>query len=85
MCYKQCNLCNIMKLIIVLTLIVGIIIIIAINNNNNVENKSILTTIASQGDNTTLGFTTINFSQNEIVEGNALSHEEGSDEIIINE
>ncbi len=31
------------------------------------------------------GTTTIKFSQNEILEGNAISHELGSDEILINE
>lgn len=39
----------------------------------------------SRGDNTTTGTTTIKFSQNNIIEGTALSHAEGSDEIIINE
>lgn len=37
------------------------------------------------GDNTQLGTTSIKFSQNSIVEGNALSHTEGSDEIQVNE
>ena len=37
------------------------------------------------GDNTQLGTTSIKFSQNSIVEGTALSHTEGSDEIQINE
>ena len=39
----------------------------------------------SRGDNTTTGTTTIKFRQNNIIEGTALSHAEGSDEIIINE
>lgn len=37
------------------------------------------------GDNTQTGTTTIRFSRNNIVEGTALSHIEGSDEIQINE
>ena len=37
------------------------------------------------GDNTQLGTTSIKFSQNSIIEGTALSHTEGSDEIQINE
>ena len=41
--------------------------------------------IAKAGDNTTLGTTTIRFSQNNIVEGMAISHQVGSDEININE
>ena len=38
-----------------------------------------------RGDNTQLGTTTIKFSQNEIVEGTALSHVDGSEDININE
>ena len=37
------------------------------------------------GDNPQIGTTSIKFSQNSIVEGTALSHTEGSDEIQINE
>lgn len=37
------------------------------------------------GDNTTSGTTTIKFSQNNIIEGTAITHTEGSDEININE
>ena len=39
----------------------------------------------NSGDNTILGTTTIKFSQNNIIEGTAISHTEGSDEININE
>lgn len=39
----------------------------------------------NSGDNTTLGTTTIKFSQNNILEGTAINHTEGSDEININE
>lgn len=41
--------------------------------------------LQNSGDNTTLGTTTIKFSQNNILEGTAISHTEGSDEININE
>ena len=37
------------------------------------------------GDNTQIGNAVINFSENQIVEGNALSHSPGSSEIMINE
>lgn len=37
------------------------------------------------GDNTQVGNAIINFSQNQIVEGDALSHTQGSSEIMINE
>lgn len=39
----------------------------------------------NSGDNTTPGTTTIKFSQNNIIEGTAITHTEGSDEININE
>lgn len=64
-------------------LIIFVIVIIVISNTN--EEKDILTTIAVEGNNTQLGTTTIRFSQNDIVVGNALTHEEGSDTIAINE
>ena len=37
------------------------------------------------GDNTQVGNAIINFSQNQIIEGDALSHTQGSSEIMINE
>lgn len=49
------------------------------------EQKNILTAIAVNGDNPEVGTTTIKFSQNDIVLGNALSHTVDSDEININE
>ncbi len=86
MCCEFDNLCKIMTIIIILILIISIIGIILITiNNDKQEPKNILVAIANPGDNTTLGFTTIKFSENKIVEGTALSHEEGSDEIRINE
>ena len=79
------------KCICISTIIISIMVIsiifcvITIIISNQKEEKSILTAIAVQGDNTTLGTTTIKFSQNDIVVGNALTHEEGSDIISINE
>ena len=86
MCCEFDNLCKIMTIIIILILIISIIGIILITiNNDRQESKNILVAIANPGDNTTLGFTTIKFSENKIIEGTALLHEEGSDEIRINE
>ena len=62
-----------------------IFIFVLINNENQEKTNNILVAIATNGDNTTLGTTTIKFSQNLIVEGKAISHQVGSDEIIINE
>ena len=83
--YCGCN--NIIKAItvsIVLILIIALVIVI-VNNQNGGESPNILVAIARVGDNTQLGTTTIRFSQNNIVEGTAISHVEGSDEININE
>ncbi len=52
---------------------------------NNQQEKSILTAIAVDGDNTEVGVTSIKFSMNNIVVGSAISHTIGSDEIEINE
>ena len=67
-------------IVLVLLLIAIFVIVIVVNNNPN-----ILVAIARPGDNTTVGTTTIKFSENNIVEGTAISHTEGSDEININE
>lgn len=83
----HCNQIDILKCIVIEITIIFLmvfIVVIIIFNNDNVE-KDILTAIAVQGDNTQLGTTTIKFSQNDIVVGNALTHEEGSDIISINE
>ena len=86
MCCECNNIYKIILILIVLILIVAIIgIIFIVINNNGHEQKNILVAIANPGDNPTLGFTTIRFSENSIAEGTALSHEEGSDEIRINE
>ena len=78
--YKKTIISIIISLIIVL---IAVTIVIVINNNGEMPN--ILVAIARPGDNTTLGTTTIKFSENNIVEGTAISHTEGSDEIVINE
>lgn len=82
----MCCRCNrtIIGVCVSLLLILIVILVIFVVNNNE-EMKNILVAIAKPGDNTTLGTTTIKFSQNNIVEGTAISHTEGSDEININE
>ena len=78
---------NVLKGIIVALALVFIIvlIIIIVNNSSNNGSANILVAVAEPGDNTTLGTTDIKFSKNEIVEGTALSHEEGTSIININE
>ena len=79
------NKCKILKLILCFTLIFILflaILFIFINNTN--QDKSILVGTATNGDNTQIGNSIIKFSQNKIVEGNALSHTPGSSEILIN-
>lgn len=68
---------------IILLIALTIVILVMVNTSN--EPKDILTAIAVEGDNTTLGTTTIKFSQNDIVIGNALAHQEGSDTISVQE
>ena len=82
-----CECSNIFKILTVALAIILVIILvfIVIYNENNEKNPNILVAIAKAGDNTTLGTTTIRFSQNNIVEGTAISHQAGSDEISINE
>lgn len=65
-------------------LIINIVIVAIIVNNAN-DPKDILTAVAVEGDNTQLGTTTIKFSQNDIVVGDALTHVLGTDSISINE
>ena len=81
----KCDTSKIAKAIGISIFVIILIIAVIIINNSQNPNKSILTAIAVQGDNTTLGTTTIKFSQNDIVVGNALTHENGSDIISINE
>ena len=74
--------CNIVILSLLLFIILFWFIFVSMNPQNQ---KSILTAFAVEGDNTQVGITTIRYSRNEIVVGNALLHEEGSDSIQINE
>ncbi len=84
----MCSICNNIFKILIATLIltfVIVLVIVIVNFQNVDKSPNILVSIARPGDNVTLGTTTIKFSQNEIIEGTAISHEEGSDEININE
>ena len=84
-CYcEQADICKCIAVGVGIIFLILFIVVIIIFNTNDVE-KDILTTIAVQGDNTQLGTTTIRFSQNDIIVGNALTHEEGTDTILINE
>lgn len=74
-----------MSICISIILLIALIIVILVMVNTSNEPKDILTAIAVEGDNTTLGTTTIKFSQNDIVIGNALAHQEGSDTISVQE
>ena len=79
-----CGCSNIIKAITIVLILIVIILLVINIVSNNMENLNILVAIARPGDNTTLGTTTINFSINDIVEGTALSHEEGTSIININ-
>ena len=79
-----CGCSNIIKAITIVLILIVIILLVINIVSNNMENPNILVAIARPGDNTTLGTTTINFSINDIVEGTALSHEEGTSIININ-
>ena len=79
-CKPKKKLLCLKMLISILIFLVLIFLIFSLNK----ENKSILTAIAVEGDNTQLGTTTIKFSQNELTIGNALTHEQGSDAINVN-
>ncbi len=81
----QENKCKKLKLLLCFTLIFILflaVLFVLINNPN--QDKSILVATATSGENTQIGNSIINFSQNQIVEGNALSHTPGSNEILIN-
>lgn len=82
----SCKKNNIFKILSTLVFIFAIILIaIIIINSNNTDEKNILTAIAEDGDNTQIGDAIINFSKNDILIGNAISHEPGSNNIFINE
>lgn len=82
--FCDCN--NIFKILSFSLIIILLIVLVVfiVNNQNNLD-RNILVAIATPGDNVTIGTTSIKFSKNEIVDGIALSHQEGSDEININE
>ena len=77
--------CKIAIIFILITIMLLVISLLIYCQNSNEQPKNILTTIAVPGDNTQIGNAIIKFSQNEIVEGNAISHEPGSENILINE
>lgn len=77
--------CKIAIIFILITIMLLVISLLIYCQNSNEQLKNILTTIAVPGDNTQIGNAIIKFSQNEIVEGNAISHEPGSENILINE
>lgn len=82
----ECKEKNICKIAIVFTILFTIIMLIfVLMISNNTQQKDVLTAIAVKGDNTEIGVASIKFSMNEIQEGNAITHEPGSDSILINE
>ena len=86
MCCKNNNLYKfvVISSILILAFLLITVIILAINNPVS-KTQNILTAIAKEGDNTEVGNVNIKFSENKIVVGNAITNEEGSDEININE
>ena len=83
----ECNketLCKALCGTVIIIFAVFLILLVSISISNN-EQKNILTIIAVPGDNTEIGNARIKFSQNDLFEGNAISHQEGSQDIIINE
>ena len=81
--FKLKHCCKIINISILILVMVLLIVLISYSNNN--QEKSILTAIAVNGDNPEIGVTSIKFSKNNIVIGNAINHTPGSDEISINE
>ena len=82
-CDSKINIfCKISVIIVIFLIIVLIFVNVFFNN---MQDRDILVAIARPGDNTDVGNSIINFSMNEIVLGNALSHAEGSEDILINE
>lgn len=85
-CYKTCKTIKVLSIINFIILIsILILFIIIVINNGNMNNKDILVTVARSGDNTQVGDAIINFGENQIVEGTALTHEVGTSQININE
>ena len=84
-CFIECKKAKIISLFCLLFLIITIIAFVIIKNINPEINRNILATLARVGDNTQAGNVIISFSENQIVEGSAISHTPGSSEIVINE
>ena len=83
MCYEQK--CKMLKILLVFSIVfILFFAVLFISINNPSQDKSILVATATSGDNTQVGNAIINFGQNQIVEGDALSHTPGSSEILIN-
>lgn len=82
--YKLIEIIKLVKILII-TISILIFILVSIILINESKEKDILTSIAVEGDNTQLGTTSIKFSKNDVVVGNALTHAEDSDTISINE
>lgn len=82
-CKKESS-CSIYCSIVTIVFIIFLIFIIIFSQSNE-KQKNILSAIAVSGDNTEVGNARIKFSQNNILVGNAISHQEGSQDIIINE
>ena len=82
------NVCKTIKVLSIINFIIFISILIffliVIINNGNM-NKDILVVVARSDDNTQVGNAIINFGENQINEGTALSHQEGTSQININE
>ncbi len=76
---------TIYKWLVIITIIFIIFGIISIVIINNQKETNILTAIAESGDNTQVGNAIIKFSKNDIQQGNAITHTEGTDVININE
>ena len=84
-CHNVCKtikVLSIINFIIVISILIFFLIVI-INNGN--MNKDILVVVARSDDNTQVGNAIINFGENQINEGTALSHQEGTSQININE
>ena len=84
-CQNICKTVKVLSIINLIILISILILLIIIINNNGMNNRNILVAIADTGDNTQVGDAIINFGENQIVEGTALSHTPGTSQININE
>lgn len=83
-----CNLCKKIKILSIINLILFVsifILFLIIVVNNGTINNDILVAVARSGDNSQVGDAIINFGENQIVEGNAISHVAGTSQININE